>query len=90
MSSTKPAPIKTAANGRMGVLDETTRAHLALMRHSCAHLLAAAVQDLWPTARFGVGPATDQGFYYDILFPEPISETDFPRMRASMRGKSSR
>ena len=55
------------------------------MRHSCAHLLAAAVQDLWPEARFGVGPATDQGFYYDILFPAPISEADFPRIEARMR-----
>ena len=90
MSSTKPAPIKTAANGRMGVLDETTRAHLALMRHSCAHLLAAAVQDLWPTARFGVGPATDQGFYYDILFPEPISETISRASKPACAGNRSR
>ncbi len=55
------------------------------MRHSCAHLLAAAVQDIWPEARFGVGPATDQGFYYDILFPAPISESDFPRIEKRMR-----
>lgn len=66
-------------------LDDANRRHLALMRHSCAHLLAAAVQDLWPTAKFGVGPATEQGFYYDILFPTPISEADFPRIEARMR-----
>ncbi len=55
------------------------------MRHSTAHLLAAAVQDLWPKAKFGVGPATDTGFYYDILFPEPISESDFKRIEKRMR-----
>ena len=66
-------------------VDDATRQHLALMRHSCAHLLAAAVQDIWPQARFGVGPATDAGFYYDILFPTPISEADFSRIEARMR-----
>ena len=65
--------------------DEAQRRHLATMRHSCAHLLAAAVEDLWPDAKFGVGPAPEEGFYYDILFPEPISETDFPRIEARMR-----
>ncbi len=55
------------------------------MRHSTAHLLAAAVQDLWPAAKFGVGPATETGFYYDILFPEPISEGDFKRIEKRMR-----
>ena len=67
------------------LLDDDARRALATMRHSCAHLLAAAVQDLWPAAKFGVGPAIDNGFYYDILFPEPISETDFPRIEARMR-----
>ena len=66
------------------LLDDDARRHLALMRHSCAHLLAAAVQDIWPDARFGVGPATDAGFYYDILFPAPISEADFPRIEQRM------
>ena len=65
--------------------DEETRRRLATMRHSCAHLLAAAVQDLWPAAKFGVGPATETGFYYDILFPEPIGESDFKRIEKRMR-----
>ncbi len=86
VSAPKPSPAQPAPRpGRTGPIDDATRQHLALMRHSCAHLLAAAVQDIWPEARFGVGPATDQGFYYDILFPEPISETDFPRIEARMR-----
>ncbi len=83
LSSVAEQPASLAP--RFAPTDEATRQHLALMRHSCAHLLAAAVQDLWPEARFGVGPATDQGFYYDILFPRPISETDFPAIEARMR-----
>ena len=83
MSSVAEQP--ASLRPRPAVLDEATRRHLALMRHSCAHLLAAAVQDLWPQARFGVGPATETGFYYDILFPTPISESDFPAIEARMR-----
>ena len=55
------------------------------MRHSCAHLLAAALQELWPAARFGVGPATDDGFYYDVEFPEPVVEDDLARIEQRMR-----
>ncbi len=88
LSDPKASPTSPASRtGRAGPLDDATRRHLALMRHSCAHLLAAAVQDLWPQVRFGVGPATDQGFYYDILFPQPISEADLPRIAARMRVK---
>ncbi len=60
------------------------------MRHSCAHLLAAAVQSLWPTARFGTGPATADGFWYDIEFPEPVGEADLPRIEARMREVQAR
>ncbi len=76
------APTLSLAPSR---LDEETRRRVATMRHSCAHLLAAAVQDIWPAAKFGVGPATDTGFYYDILFPDPISESDFKRIEKRMR-----
>ncbi|MBU1126434.1 threonine--tRNA ligase [Patescibacteria group bacterium] len=58
--------------------------HLHAMRHTCAHILAAAVQKLYPTAKFGVGPVVDNGFYYDILFPQPISEDDLAKIEAEM------
>ncbi len=52
------------------------------MRHSLAHIMAQAVQHLWPQAKFGVGPAIDQGFYYDIdLGDVTISEADFGKSR---------
>ncbi|MCX6781700.1 MAG: threonine--tRNA ligase [Candidatus Magasanikbacteria bacterium] len=51
-------------------------ANIGTMRHSCAHLIAAAVQSLYPEAKFGVGPTVENGFYYDIDFPEPIGEAE--------------
>jgi len=53
---------------------------LEIMRHSCAHLVAAAVQELYPSAKFGVGPVVENGFYYDIDFPEPIGEADLAKI----------
>ena len=59
---------------------------LTSMRHSLAHIMAQAVQYLWPHAKFGVGPAIDNGFYYDIeLGDATISEADFPRIEKEMR-----
>lgn len=59
---------------------------LYAMRHSLAHLAAAAVQQLWPEAKFGVGPVVDNGFYYDIdLGERKISEADFDRIEKKMR-----
>ena len=56
------------------------------MRHSLAHIMAQAVQHLWPQAKFGVGPAIDQGFYYDIdLGDMTISEADFGKIEKEMR-----
>ena len=49
---------------------------LETMRHSCAHLVASAVQELYPNAKFGVGPVVENGFYYDIDFSEQIGEAD--------------
>jgi len=48
------------------------------MRHSCSHVLAAAVLKLYPDAKLGVGPATDSGFYYDIETPVPLTTEDLP------------
>ena len=56
------------------------------LRHSLAHILASAVQQLWPTTQFGIGPTTEDGFYYDIKIPDyTLSEADFPKIEAVMR-----
>ena len=54
-------------------------------RHTLAHLLAAAVMDLWPDTKRTIGPAIENGFYFDFEFAEPISEEDFPTIEAKMR-----
>jgi len=54
------------------------------LRHSCAHLLAAAVMDLWPTTKRTIGPAIENSFYYDFEFEQPISENDFARIEQKM------
>ena len=59
---------------------------LQAMRHSLAHITAAAVQHLWPKAKFGVGPVVENGFYYDIDLDETtLSEDDFVRIEKEMR-----
>ena len=60
---------------------------LHIMRHSLAHITAAAVQHLWPDAKFGIGPVVDDGFYYDIDLGETkISEANFAKIEKAMRG----
>ena len=55
------------------------------MRHSCAHLMAAAIRELYPEAKFGVGPPTATGFYYDIDLPEPLKLDDLQKIEQMMR-----
>lgn len=60
---------------------------LHAMRHSLAHITASAVKQLWPEAKFGVGPVVENGFYYDIdLGERKISESDFGKIEKKMRG----
>lgn len=59
---------------------------LYAMRHSLAHITAAAVQRLWPDAKFGVGPVVENGFYYDIdLGERKISESEFGKIEKQMK-----
>ncbi len=60
--------------------------NLATMRHSLAHIMASAIQQRWPDAKFGVGPAIDKGFYYDIdVGEDKISEEDFKSIETDMK-----
>jgi threonyl-tRNA synthetase len=58
---------------------------LAIMRHSTAHVLAQAVQDLHPEAKLGIGPPVENGFYYDFDVDEPFSPEDLKALEAKMR-----
>src|SRR3990167_8352159 len=55
------------------------------IRHSLAHLLAAAVMELWPDTKRAIGPAIDNGFYFDFAFSNPISDADLPKIEKKMR-----
>lgn len=55
------------------------------LRHSLAHLLAAAVLEFYPDAKRTIGPAIDDGFYYDFAFSSPISDGDLPKIEARMK-----
>ena len=62
-----------------------TQDKLYAMRHSLAHIMATAVQDIWPEVKLGVGPVVENGFYYDIdLGDVKVSEEDFPRIEEKM------
>lgn len=70
----------------MAEQDNKNSQDLAPMRHSLAHIMATAVQRLWPEAKFGVGPAVENGFYYDIdLGDVTLSADDFKRIEKEMR-----
>lgn len=58
-----------------------------IFRHTAAHVLAAAIKNIWPRAVLEDGPATDTGFFYDIMMPEGATVTpeDFPRIEAEMK-----
>jgi threonyl-tRNA synthetase len=68
------------------IVTERSPEALALIRHDAAHVLAAAVMDLYPGVKISIGPAIDDGFYYDFDFPEgvTISDADFPAIEAEM------
>src|SRR5512146_2001863 len=58
---------------------------LPLYRHSTAHLLAAAVTNLFPDVQCGIGPATDEGFFYDFVVPRPFVPEDLDAIEKKMR-----
>jgi threonyl-tRNA synthetase len=58
---------------------------LELIRHDCAHVLAEAVQELYPGTQITFGPATETGFYYDFARNEPFTPEDLPRIETRMR-----
>lgn len=57
---------------------------LETMRHSCAHVMAHAISRIWPTAKFGIGPTIEDGFYYDFDIPEKLSDESLDRIEKEM------
>ena len=70
----------------MAKVGEISDGKIEKMRHTLAHILAAAVQEKWPKVKFGTGPAIENGFYYDIDFgSEKITGADLPKIEKLMR-----
>src|SRR5512135_904002 len=57
---------------------------LQRMRHSAAHVMAEAVQEIFPDAKFAIGPAIEDGFYYDFDLPRPLTPEDLPDIEQRM------
>src|ERR1043166_3521893 len=76
------APIERDAKVEIVTKDHT--AALELLRHDCAHVLAEAVQELYPGTQITFGPAIENGFYYDFARDEPFTPEDFPAIEQKM------
>ncbi len=71
-------------------LEDARAYELARMRHSTAHLMAEAVQELFPDAKFGIGPAIADGFYYDFELPRPLLPEDLAEIERRMAANRER
>tara|TARA_B110000467_G_scaffold107665_1_gene98000 strand:+ start:344 stop:2275 length:1932 start_codon:yes stop_codon:yes gene_type:complete len=71
-------------NVSIKILTKNDIQSLSVLRHSTAHLLAQAVLNLYPGTLYGVGPDIEDGFYYDFLFKDNISEIDLPKIEVEM------
>ena len=77
-------------DGSIIEIEKSSKEAFEVLNHSTSHLLAEAIQELYPDAKFGFGPAIEEGFYYDIDFPEPITEADLAKIEKKMHELSSK
>src|SRR5882672_4593818 len=61
------------------------KTELDKLRHSCSHVMAQAVQELWPEVKVTIGPAIENGFYYDFDKKEPFTDDDLEKIAKKMR-----
>ena len=78
-------PAERLAEISFQILTEKDKEALDVLRPFLAHVMARAVMRLFPGVQLAFGPATENGFYYDIDSPTPITEADFPRIEEEMR-----
>jgi len=71
-------------DARLEIVTEKSPEALEILRHSTAHLLAQAVQRLYPGAQVTIGPVIDNGFYYDFAYERPFTPEDLPKIEAEM------
>ncbi len=69
---------------------DNSKESLEILRHSCAHMMAQAIKELYPDAKFFVGPVVKEGFYYDFKVEEKISDEDLPKIEKKMKEIANR
>ena len=72
-------------DGEIAIITPNHQKRLEILRHSSAHVLAQAVKRQFPDAKLGIGPVIENGFYYDIDSPEPITAEDLPEIEKEMK-----
>ncbi len=77
-------------DGSIVEIDKNSKEAFEVLNHSTSHLLAEAIQELYPDALFGFGPAIEEGFYYDIDFKEQITEADLAKIEKKMHELSAK
>jgi threonyl-tRNA synthetase len=70
---------------RIAIITKQSEEALEILRHSASHVMAEAVKQLYPEAKLGIGPAIEDGFYYDFGVPEPFNEEDLEAIEERMR-----
>jgi threonyl-tRNA synthetase len=73
------------SNSIADLVEPEIHSELETMRHSAAHVMAHAIQVLWPQAKFGIGPTIENGFYYDVDLDVKLTPEDLPRIEAEMK-----
>ena len=73
------------ASGKVEIITRDDPRALELIRHDAAHVLAEAVQELWPGTQVTIGPVIENGFYYDFARNQPFTPDDFPAIEKKMR-----
>ncbi|MGJ7041894.1 threonyl-tRNA synthetase [Shinella sp. BE166] len=76
---------ETVSNGRIEIVTREDDRALELIRHDAAHVMAEAVQELWPGTQVTIGPVIDNGFYYDFAKDEPFTPDDLPKIEKRMK-----
>lgn len=81
MDLAEPLP----GSGKIEIITRTDDRALEMIRHDCAHVLAEAVQELWPDTKVSIGPVIENGFYYDFDRSEPFTPDDLPIIEKKMQ-----
>jgi len=76
---------KLEENTKIKIITKNSKDGLEVLRHSASHVMAEAVKELWPNVKLGIGPAIEDGFYYDFFKKEPFTQEDLKKIEEKMK-----